>query len=420
MAHPLSTTFSILFLLMLALVTAARLWLSARQLHHVAAHRAEVPAAFADTLSLEAHQRAADYTAARIRHARRDLMLGALVLLGFTLGGGLNFLHQLAAKWFAPGSLAHGLTFIGAVVGAGALIDLPLSLYRTFGIEARFGFNRTTWRVYLADSLKGLVLALVIGAPLLYGVLWLLGAMGERAWFFVWLFWSAFNLLAMFLYPTFIAPLFNTFTPLADAALQARIEDLLKRCGFAAKGLFVMDGSRRSSHGNAYFTGFGRARRIVFFDTLLARLSPPEIEAVLAHELGHFHHRHILKRLVMMFSGSLALMWGMGQLFQQRWFFEGLGMGAQDMASALTLFMLVAPVFLFPLTPILSVLSRRDEFQADAFAAAKTSATDLSSALLKLYRDNAATLTPDPLYSAVYDSHPPAAARIAHLQSLKA
>jgi len=337
------------------------------------------------------------------------------LLCALTLGSGLNALFELASRFASPGGHAHGMVFIGLLGLLSALIDLPFGLYRTFGIEARFGFNKTTWRLYLTDTLKGLVLTLAIGAPVLFAVLWLMDSMGSLWWLYVWLFWSGFQLLALFIYPIFIAPLFNRFTPLDNPELKSRIDALLARCGFHSSGLFVMDGSRRSSHGNAYFTGFGRGKRIVFFDTLLASLSGPEIEAVLAHELGHYHHRHIVRRIAIVFAGSLGLLFILGQLMAAPWFYEGLGFAHPGTAGALVLFMLVIPVFLFPLSPLMSRVSRKHEFEADAFAARHTAARDLINALVKLYRDNAATLTPDPVYSAVYDSHPNAIARIRQL-----
>ncbi|MEY3202662.1 MAG: hypothetical protein RIR70_2212 [Pseudomonadota bacterium] len=410
----MSQTFTSIFIVCLVLTTLARLWLSWRHARHVAAHRGAVPGVFASRIPVEAHQRAADYTLAKTRLARWDLLVGALLLLALTLGGGMNALHALATHLVGEGYL-QGVVFIGLVSVVNSLFDLPFGLYRTFGIEARFGFNKTTWRLYLADTLKASLLGILIGAPVVLAVLWLMDSMGSLWWLYVWLFWSGFNLLVLLIYPVFIAPLFNTFTPLENPALKARIEALLSRCGFVSSGLFVMDGSRRSAHGNAYFTGFGRAKRIVFFDTLLASLEGPEIEAVLAHELGHYHHRHIWKRIGVLFGGSLLLLFGLGQLMETTWFYEGLGFAHPGTAGALVLFMLVMPVFLFPLSPLMSALSRKHEFEADAFAAQHTRAEDLIAALVKLYRDNAATLTPDPLYSAIYDSHPPALLRIRQL-----
>lgn len=411
----MTETFSAVFLIALLARTATRLWLGARQVRHVRAHREAVPAAFQDTIPLASHQRAADYTVARLRLARLDLVTSAALLWWLTLGGGLAGLYALAGQFVPAGGHAQGLVLFGLLGVVSWAVELPFELYRTFGIEARFGFNKTTWKTFFTDTLKSTLLGVALGAPLLWAVLWLMDSMGTHWWLYVWGFWCAVSLLMLWIAPTFIAPLFNTFTPLADAALGARIEQLLSRCGFESKGLFVMDGSRRSSHGNAYFTGFGRAKRIVFFDTLLERLTPDEIEAVLAHELGHYHHRHLWRRLAVSFAGSLLLFYVLGVLMQQPWFYAGLGFPAQGTAPALVLFMLVVPVFTFPLTPLMSLASRRHEFQADAFAARLSGAAHLARALVKLYRDNAATLTPDPLYSGFHDSHPPAAARIARL-----
>jgi len=410
-----SADFTFLFLAAFALTLAGRLWLTLRQIRYVAAHRAAVPAGFTERISLAAHQKAADYTVDRNRMAILTTLVDAALLLAFTVGGGLAWLHEF---WAAHvDGLIYGLALIFSVMVIGAAIDLPFALYRQFVIEARYGFNRMTLALFFADLLKHTLLGIVIGAPVILAVLWLMAVMGSAWWFWVWLFWSAFNLLILFVYPTWIAPLFNKFSPLADGEMKSRIEALLSRCGFRSSGLFVMDGSKRSSHGNAYFTGFGNNKRIVFFDTLLARLAPPEVEAVLAHELGHFRRRHVLKRIVLMFAASLGFLWLLGQLIDAPWFYTGLGVPAQSTALALILFFLVVPVFTFPFTPVLSQISRRHEFEADAYAAAQTEAGDLSRALVKLYEDNAATLTPDPLHSLFYDSHPPAAVRIARLQA---
>ena len=412
-------TFSLAFLGALALMAALRVWLGSRHISHILAARGSVPEQFADRISLHAHQRAADYSVTRTRFGRLALAIEIVVLLAFTLGGGLQALHdfwspQLQGVWY-------GVALIVSVMAISGLIDLPLSLYMQFVIEERFGFNRMTLRLFIVDLIKQLALGLAIGTPVLLAVLWLMAQMGERWWLYVWLFWCAFNLLILFVYPTWIAPLFNTFTPLEDAALKERIEALLSRCGFSSSGLFVMDGSKRSAHGNAYFTGFGRTKRIVFFDTLLGKLQPEEVEAVLAHELGHFHHRHIVKRIVLIFGTTLALLFALGQLMQTDWFYTGLGVSSNDAhntAMALILFFLTVPVFTFLTTPLASLLSRRHEFEADRYAASHASAPDLVKALVKLYEDNAATLTPDPLHSLFYDSHPPAALRIARLSSL--
>ena len=411
-------TFSLVFLGALALMVALRMWLGARQVSHIIAHRERVPDRFADRISLSAHQKAADYNVARTRFGRLALAVEIAVLLAFTLGGGLQALHdfwnsQLHGIWY-------GIALIFSVMAISGAVDLPLSLYTQFGIEEKFGFNRMTLRLFITDLVKQLALGLAIGTPVLLTVLWLMAQMGDRWWLYVWLFWCAFNLLILFIYPTWIAPLFNKFTPLEDAALKTRIEALLTRCGFSSSGLFVMDGSKRSAHGNAYFTGFGKTKRIVFFDTLLNRLQPEEVEAVLAHELGHFRHRHIIKRIVLIFGTTLLLLFSLGQLMQTDWFYAGLGVtgaDARSTAMALILFFLTVPVFTFLATPVASLLSRRHEFEADRYAAAHASAPDLIKALAKLYEDNAATLTPDPLHSLFYDSHPPAALRIARLST---
>lgn len=411
----MTNAFTALFLAALVLTTVLRLWLAQRHVRHIAAHRDAVPDAFREIIALQAHRRAADYTTARVRLAMVEVVAGAGLVLALTLGGLLQAMH---AGWAVLGldNLPLGLAFIAGLAVLNAVIDLPFSLWRTFVIEERFGFNKMTPRLFAIDAAKGALLGAVIGLPLLAAVLWLMERMGDYWWLYVWLFWLGFNLLALLIYPTVIAPLFNKFTPLADESLRSRIEALLARCGFRSSGLFVMDGSKRSSHGNAYFTGFGAARRIVFFDTLLEKLAPAEIEAVLAHELGHYKRRHVWKRIGLLALASLAFLWLLGALIDAPWFYAGLGMQAQGAAPALVLFSLVIPLFAFPLSPLMSALSRRHEYEADAYAARQTRTADLVAALVKLYRDNAATLTPDPLYSTFYDSHPPAAARIAHLQ----
>ena len=409
-------SFSVAFLFALSLMIALRLWLALRQIAHVRQHRSSVPAQFAGRIELSAHQKAADYSVTRTRLGLVSLASEILVLLAFTFGGGVQALHEFWSQRLSePG---YGVALIFSVVIISGVLDLPLSLYSQFVVEERFGFNRMTVRLFFVDLFKQAGLGLLIGTPVLLAVLWLMAGMGELWWFYVWLFWCVFNLLIIFIYPTWIAPLFNKFLPLDDAPLKARIEALLLRCGFAVSGLFVMDGSKRSNHGNAYFTGFGKSRRIVFFDTLLSRLQAAEVEAVLAHELGHFKHHHISKRIVVLFALSLLFLAALGQLMKSDWFFVGLGVSGQSTALALILFFLSTPVFTFLLTPLMSLLSRRHEFEADRYAAAHTSGDDLTKALVKLYEDNAATLTPDPLHSIFYDSHPPAALRIAQLARL--
>ncbi len=411
--------FAALFVALLLLSLIVKAILMRRQTLHVQSHRGSVPPAFAASISLSSHQRAADYTVARMRLSLSEIALGALFVVLLTLGGGLQAIHDAWSELFTPGSIAHGIALLASLGMLGWLLDLPFVLIRTFVIEKRFGFNRITPALFAADTAREAALAVVVGLPLLGVLLWLTTAMGSVWWLWVWAFWLAFNLLVMLIWPTFIAPLFNRFTPLADEALKTRVESLLTRCGFQSKGLFVMDGSRRSAHGNAYFTGFGASKRIVFFDTLLDKLNADEVEAVLAHELGHFRHRHILKRLAVLAPVSLALLALLGWLIEQPWFFAGLGSTANDTATALALFFLALPAFSFPLAPLLSSWSRVHEFEADAYAAQQTRATDLAAALVKLYRDNASTLTPDPLYSRFFDSHPPAALRVARLQAMQ-
>ncbi len=406
-----------LFLAALAAATLTRLWLALRQISHVRVHRDAVPPDFADVMPLAAHRKAADYTVAKARLGMLDLLIGVLALLALTLGG---LLHWSSRQWAAvlePESLWHGTALIASVVLLLGAIELPSSIYRTFVVEARFGFNRMTPALFIADLAKHALLGAVLGLPLLLLVLWLMQHMGEYWWLTVWAVWIGFNLLMLLIYPTFIAPLFNRFTALEDPALAGRIEALLARCGFRSKGLYVMDGSRRSAHGNAYFTGFGAAKRIVFFDTLLSRLAPGEVEAVLAHELGHYRRHHVWKRIAVMFVLSLALLWALGGLIDRPWFYQGLNAGMPGAAMGLLLFVLVMPVFTFVLQPLTSLYSRKHEFEADTYAATHASAAELVRALVKLYQDNAATLTPDPLHSAFYDSHPPAATRIARLQA---
>lgn len=416
---------TLLFALVLLAQLALKAWLITRQARCVARHRHVVPADFVQTISLQAHQRAADYTQAKLRLGLIELALGAAVLLGWTLLGGLEALNNAWLAALGPRPLLQPLALLASFVLINGLIDLPLSLYQSFVIEQRHGFNRLTWRLWLSDLLKSNALGLAIGLPLGALVLWLLQLAGPWWWLWTWAAWLGLSLLMLLIYPSWIAPLFNRFEPLQDEALATRVQQLMARCGFAAKGLFVMDGSRRSAHANAYFTGFGASRRVVFFDTLLQQLSAPEVEAVLAHELGHFRHRHIPKRIVGMALFSLVALALLGWLAQQGWFYAGLGVtpnlpaslggAVPNHALALLLFMLVVPVFGFFITPLLAQLSRRHEFEADAFACAQTHAADLRSALLKLYRDNASTLTPDPLYVRFHYSHPPASERLARM-----
>ena len=398
-----------------------KFWLATRQMRHVADHRGAVPPAFAASITLAAHQKAADYTLAKGRFGLLTMASGAAVLVGWTLLGGLDLLNAAVRDAVQPhlGDMAYQLALLAAFAVLGSLLDLPFELYSTFRVEQRFGFNRMTWKLYLVDMLKGAVVGAVIGLPLAALILWIMSATGSLWWLWAWGAWMAFNLLILVLYPTVIAPLFNKFEPLADESLEARVQALMTRCGFAAKGLFVMDGSKRSAHANAYFTGFGAAKRVVFFDTLLNKLSPGEVEAVLAHELGHFKHRHVTKRMVAMFALSLAGFALLGWLSGQSWFYTALGvqpsMTAANDALALLLFLLVTPVFGFFVSPLFAQLSRRHEFEADAYASQQASGADLAAALLKLHEDNASTLTPDPLYVRFYYSHPPASERLAAL-----
>ncbi|GAA0406771.1 M48 family metallopeptidase [Massilia aurea] len=413
-----SFAFSVLFVVFLLLTLSLRTWLAARHIRHIARHRASVPAEFAPKVPLAAHQKAADYTVAKTRLGLIGTLWGAIVLIGFTLMGGLQLLSLAILPFTGPG-LMHQLVLVVAFAVIASVLDLPLDWYRQFVLEQRFGFNKMTPGLWLGDLVKSTFVGALIGLPLLWVVLKLMEASGALWWLYTWFVWSGFQLLMIAFYPTVIAPLFNKFTPLADVSLKERIDGLMTRVGFASRGLFVMDGSKRSAHGNAYFSGFGRAKRIVFFDTLLSRLEPQEIEAVLAHELGHFKLRHIVKRVATMFAISLAFLALLGYLKGQAWFYTGLGvlpfMNASNDGMALILFILVLPVFTFVLAPLSSITSRKHEFEADAFAAQHTDHRDLVSALVKMYEDNASTLTPDPLHSAFYDSHPPASVRVKRL-----
>jgi STE24 endopeptidase len=415
-------TLTLLFVAALLATLVVKFWLATRQVRHVAAHRAEVPAAFVGRVSLTAHQKAADYTLAKARFGLMTTAFGSAVLLGWTLLGGLDTLNAALLETVQPrfGDLAYQLALLAAFTLIGGVLDLPFDLYRTFRLEQRFGFNRMTPRMYLADLAKGVLLGTLIGLPLAALILWIMGATGAWWWLWAWATWTGFQLLMLVLYPTVIAPLFNKFEPLPDESLKARVQALMARCGFAAKGLFVMDGSRRSAHANAYFTGLGAAKRVVFFDTLLAKLTPGEVEAVLAHELGHFKHKHVLKRMLLMFGLSLAGLALLGWLAQQSGFYAGLGvqpnLQAPNDALGLLLFMLAVPPFVFLFSPLAARSSRRHEFEADAYACVQASGRDLANALLKLHEDNAGTLTPDPVYVRFYYSHPPATERLAALK----
>ena len=421
----LSLIFTLVFSATLVLGLLVRFYLATRQIRHVAQNRSVVPTAFAATISLESHQKAADYTITKARFGLLEMAFGAALLLGWTLLGGIDALNQAidSTSLASYGSLVPQLALLGAFAVISGVLDLPFTLYNTFKIEERFGFNKMTLKLWLTDMVKGLLIGAVIGLPIVALILWLMTSAGSLWWLWAWCAWMGFNLLVLVLYPTVIAPMFNKFKPLDDETLKARVTALMQRCGFAAKGLFVMDGSKRSAHANAYFTGFGAAKRVVFYDTLLKQLSPAEVDAVLAHELGHFKHKHIIKRIVGMFAMSLVGFALLGWLSSQVWFYTGLGIrpnlnGGND-ALALLLFMLVVPLFSFFISPIFAQFSRKHEFEADAYAAAQTDGKDLQSALLKLYQDNASTLTPDPLFVKFYYSHPPASERLSRMNPAK-
>ncbi len=415
----LSFSMTIAFATALVAGLLLKFWLATRQIRHVAQHRAQVPADFTNRITLESHQKAADYTLAKTRFGMLELAWGAALVLVWTLLGGLSWLNQFLLQWMQPG-LVQQVALLAAFGVIGALVDLPFTLYKTFVIEQRFGFNKITPKLWLQDMVKSLVVGAVLGLPLASLILWMMGATGAYWWLWTWCVWMGFNLLMLLLYPTLIAPWFNKFKPLENPELKDRVTQLMARCGFQSKGFFVMDGSKRSAHANAYFTGFGASKRVVFYDTLLEQLSPGEVDAVLAHELGHFKHRHILKRIVSMFAMSLVGFALLGWLSGQTWFYIGLGVipnlrGAND-ALALILFMMVLPLFSTFIEPVMAQFSRKHEFEADAYAVAQTSGADLSSALLKLYKDNASTLTPDPVYVRFYYSHPPASERLGRMQ----
>ena len=409
--------FATIFLILLFLSTATELWLAARHLRYVGNRRRAVPQPFRGKVPLKAHRKAADYTVTRTRFGMFEALNGTIMLVLWTVCGGLGWLDNL---WHATGwsELAYGTAFAISVFMIGAVLELPFTAYRTFNIESRFGFNRTTVATFIIDLLRKLLLMLVIGTPIIVAALWLMETTGQAWWIYVWLMWVVLSLLTVWAYPIWIAPLFNRFTPLSSAPLRRRLQALLRRTGFRSRGIYVIDSSRRTTHGNAYFTGLGRAKRIVFFDSLLKTLNEREIEAVLAHELGHFKLAHVVKRMALTFLLALAALALLGWLTTQPWFYQGLGIGRPSAHTALILFIMVSPVFTFFLQPLFAWGSRRHEYEADGFAAKTTSAKALVSALVKLYRDNASTLTPDPMHSAFYDSHPPALRRIARL-SLK-
>lgn len=416
----MATNLTLLFVSLLAITTITRIWLGRRHIQHIQQHRNQVPDAFSTSISLGAHQKAADYSSAKTRLVLVETVAQAALLLLLTIGGGLQLIDEVWRNILPNHDIIRGSAVIVSVLLVSSLVDLPFDYYRTFVVDQHFGFNKMTRAMYFTDTIKHGLVGLLLGAPLLFAALWLMQGAGDYWWLYLWIVWSLFNLLMLAIYPTFIAPMFNKFSPLGDEPLKRRIETLLTKCGFKSQGLFVMDGSTRSSHGNAYFTGFGASKRVVFFDTLLERLNGDEIEAVLAHELGHFKHKHVVKRIALMFLVSFIGLALLGWLAQQEWFYVGLGVQQPSDYMALILFLLVSPVFLFLLRPLLAGYSRKNEFEADAYAAQNSDARYLVEALVKLYRDNASTLTPDPLHSAFYDSHPPASIRITRLMSATA
>ena len=411
----MASTLTFVFIGLLIATTLTRLWLGSRHIGYVQAHRGHVPQAFKESISLESHQKAADYSAAKTKLVLVEAIVQALLLAALTLGGGLQWIDDSWRNVLSNHEIIRGALVICTAMFISSLIDLPFEFYKTFTVDEKFGFNKMTVSMFFSDLVKHSLVGLALGLPILFAALWLMQGAGQYWWFYLWVVWSVFNIVMLAVYPTFIAPLFNKFTPLADENLKTRIEALLTKCGFKSQGLFVMDGSTRSGHGNAYFTGFGSSKRVVFFDTLLSRLNTEEIEAVLAHELGHFKHHHVIKRIAMMFFVSFLGLALLGWLMNQGWFYHGLGVTTPSNHMALILFLLVSPVFLFLLRPLMASYSRKNEFEADDYAAKHADANKLVDALVKLYRDNASTLTPDPLHSAFYDSHPPASIRISKL-----
>jgi len=408
-------TLTLTFVTLLLVTTIIRIWLGKRHIAHMQTHRSQVPAAFNANITLEAHQKAADYSSAKTKLVIIEATAQAGLLALLTIGGGLQWLDDIWRNLLPNHEIARGALIICSAMIVSSLIDIPFDYYKTFVVDENFGFNKMTRKMFFSDLVKHSIVGIILGAPILFAALWLMQGAGQYWWLYLWIIWSVFNLMMLAVYPTFIAPLFNKFTPLKDESLKLRIEALLTKCGFKSQGLFVMDGSARSSHGNAYFTGFGASKRVVFFDTLLERLNADEIEAVLAHELGHFKHHHVIKRIALMFLVSFAGLALLGWLMNQEWFYTGLGVEQMSNYMALILFLLVSPVFLFLLRPLMASYSRKNEFEADGYAAKHADAKHLIEALVKLYRDNASTLTPDPLHSAFYDSHPPASIRISKL-----
>ena len=416
----MASTLTFVFIGLLIATTLTRLWLGSRHIGYVQAHREQVPQAFKESISLEEHQKAADYSAAKTKLVLAEAVVQALLLAVLTIGGGLQWIDSIWRDILPNHDIIRGALVICSALLISSLIDLPFEYYKTFSVDEKFGFNKMTPSMFFSDLAKHSLVGLALGLPILFAALWLMQGAGQYWWFYLWVVWSVFNIIMLAVYPTFIAPLFNKFTPLADEGLKTRIEALLTKCGFKSQGLFVMDGSTRSGHGNAYFTGFGSSKRVVFFDTLLSRLNTDEIEAVLAHELGHFKHHHVIKRIALMFFVSFLGLALLGWLMNQAWFYSGLGVTEASSYMALILFLLVSPVFLFLLRPLMASYSRKNEFEADDYAAKHANAKHLVEALVKLYRDNASTLTPDPLHSAFYDSHPPASIRISKLAAYTA
>lgn len=408
-------TLTLTFVTLLIATTLIRIWLGRRHIAHVQAHRFEVPKAFSNSISLDAHQKAADYSSDKTRLVIVETMAQAALLVILTVGGGLQWIDDIWRTMLPHQEIIRGALVICTAMIVSSVVELPFDYYKTFVVDEKYGFNKMTPSMFFSDLVKHSIVGIALGAPILFAALWLMQGAGEYWWLYLWIVWSAFNLLMLAVYPTFIAPLFNKFSPLQDESLKQRIEALLTKCGFKSQGLFVMDGSARSSHGNAYFTGFGASKRVVFFDTLLERLNDDEIEAVLAHELGHFKHHHVIKRIALMFLVSFLGLALLGWLINQPWFYAGLGVTEASNYMALILFLLASPVFLFLLRPVMASYSRKNEFEADDYAARHADAKYLVEALVKLYRDNASTLTPDPLHSAFYDSHPPASIRISKL-----
>lgn len=411
----MASTLTFTFIALLVLTTLIRFWLGRRHISYVQTHRAQVPTAFQESISLAAHQKAADYSAAKTQLVIAEAFVQAILLAALTIGGGLQWIDDAWRTVLTEQEIIRGALVICSALLISSLVDLPFEYYKTFVIDEKFGFNKMTPAMFFSDLVKHSLVGVALGAPILFAALWLMQSAGYYWWLYLWIVWSVFNLVMLAVYPTFIAPIFNKFTPLTDETLKQRIEALLIKCGFKSQGLFVMDGSARSSHGNAYFTGFGASKRVVFFDTLLERLNTDEIEAVLAHELGHFKHHHVIKRIALMFLVSFLGLALLGWLINQTWFYTGLGVTNPSNYMALILFLMVSPVFLFLLRPLMASYSRKNEFEADDYAAKHADAKYLVQSLVKLYRDNASTLTPDPLHSAFYDSHPPASIRISKL-----